>query len=100
MPRKSVAPDHRTGSRGSPAAGDIDLGPFVVLFPAGANGVYPPPSRVELVSAHEQGEVSFHRVHEQPFIGIEAPGLECFAQVERETHGLQTHAFTRVLGEY
>src|SRR5260370_25015516 len=100
MPRESIAPDHCTGGRRSPAAGDVDLGPFVVLFPTRANGIYPRPSRVELVSAHEQGEVSLHGVHQKPFMRVEAPRLECLAQVEGETHGLQTHPFARVLGQY
>src|ERR1700722_14650784 len=100
MPRKSVTAEHGTGGCRSPGAGDIHFRAFVELFPGGTNRVYPRPGGVEFVPAHEQRQIPLHRVHQQPLVGVEAAGLERFVQVQGKAHGLQAHAFARILGQY
>src|SRR5258708_29585559 len=99
-PGIAVAPDHRGGGGGPPAAGRVGLGRVAGVRPAGTDRIDPAPGGIELVAAHEQGEVALDDIHQQSFIGRQRPLLEALGQIERQVHGTQPHGIARRFGEH
>src|SRR5690606_25261186 len=58
VPLETIAADQRSRRRRAPAAGGVELRGLVMLLPALADRIDPAPGRIQLVTAHEQRQVT------------------------------------------
>src|SRR4051812_10018412 len=92
VPGAAVALDQRDGLGWSGCAGNIGLGPFRPRFPGVENALGPDPCGFDLVTAHEQGGIAAHDVHQQALIGVGEAVLEGFREAEVKRNLAQPHA--------
>src|SRR5579859_7238123 len=79
VPSETIAADQSARGSGPPAPGDVRLDPLVMAHPPFTDRIYPPPRRVQLIAAHEQGQIAFDDIHDEPLVGVhwfffEGPG--------------------------